>query len=46
LKDEAHFGLEPGIELEVHTALCFHARASRAPLATEHANADPRWWGK
>jgi len=44
VKDEAHFGLNPGMELAVNTTLCFDARASRAPIVIEHASADPRYY--
>ena len=44
VKDEAHFGLKPGMELAVNTTLCFDARASRAPIVIEHASADPRYY--
>jgi signal transduction histidine kinase len=43
VKDETHFGLKPGMELPVHTTLCFDSRASRAPIVIEHASADPRY---
>jgi signal transduction histidine kinase len=43
VKDEAHFGLKPGMELQVNTTLCFDSRASRAPIVIEHASADPRY---
>src|SRR5277367_2960762 len=43
VKDEAHFGLKPGMEFAVNTTLCFDSRASRAPLVIEHASADPRY---
>jgi signal transduction histidine kinase len=34
VKDEAHFGLKPGMELPVNTTLCFDSRASRAPSSS------------
>jgi signal transduction histidine kinase len=43
VKDEAHFGLKPGMELQVNGALCFESRASRAPIVIEHASTDPRY---
>jgi signal transduction histidine kinase len=43
VKDGAHFGLKPGMELAVHTTLCFDSRASRTPIVIEHASADPRY---
>jgi signal transduction histidine kinase len=44
VKDEAHFGLKPGMELAVNTTSCFESRASRAvPIVIEHASADPRY---
>ena len=43
VKDEAHFGLKPGMDLPVNTTLCFDSRASRAPIVIEHASADPRY---
>ena len=41
VKDEARFGLKPGMQLAANTTLCFHSRASRAPILIEHASADP-----
>jgi signal transduction histidine kinase len=43
VKDEAHFGLKPGMQLAVNTTLCFDSRSSRAPIVIEHASADPRY---
>jgi signal transduction histidine kinase len=43
VKDEANFGLRPGMELAVNTTLCFDSRAWRAPIVIEHASADPRY---
>jgi signal transduction histidine kinase len=43
VRDGAHFGLKPGMELQVATASCFDAHASRAPVVIEHASADPRY---
>jgi signal transduction histidine kinase len=43
VKDEAHFGLKPGMELQVNTMLCFDSRTSRAPIVIEHASSDPRY---
>jgi signal transduction histidine kinase len=43
VKDEAHFGLKPGMEFPVDRTLCFDSRASRAPVVIEHASADPRY---
>jgi signal transduction histidine kinase len=43
VKDEAHFGLKPGMQLAVNTTLCFDSRESRAPIVIEHASADPRY---
>jgi hypothetical protein len=43
VRDEARFGLKPGIELQVNTMLCFDLRTSRAPIVIEHASADPRY---
>jgi signal transduction histidine kinase len=43
VKDEAHFGLKPGMEIQVNTMLCFDSRTSRAPIVIEHASSDPRY---
>jgi signal transduction histidine kinase len=43
VKDENHFGLRPGMVLQVNTAPYFDARASRAPIVIEHASSDPRY---
>jgi signal transduction histidine kinase len=43
VKDEAHFGLKPGMEFPVDMTLCFDSCASRAPVVIEHASADPRY---
>jgi signal transduction histidine kinase len=43
VKDEAHFGLKPGMEFAFNTTLCFDAHASRPPIVIEHASADPRY---
>jgi hypothetical protein len=43
VKDEAHFGLKPGMELAVNTTCCFDLRASRVPIVIEHVSADPRY---
>jgi signal transduction histidine kinase len=43
VKDEAHFGLKPGMELQVNTLLCFDSWTSRAPIVIEHASSDPRY---
>ena len=41
VKDEAQFGLKPGIELPVNTMWCCDACATRAPFVIEHASTDP-----
>ena len=38
VKDEAHFGLKPGMELAVNT-FCLDTRTARAPIVIEHASA-------
>src|ERR1700679_2462536 len=43
VKDDADFGLKPGMELPVNTTLCFDSHASRVPIVIEHASADPRY---
>jgi signal transduction histidine kinase len=43
VRDGAHFGFEPGMELSANATLCFDSRASRAPIIIEHASADPRY---
>jgi signal transduction histidine kinase len=43
VKDEAHFGLRPGMELPVNTTLWVDSRLSRVPTVIEHASADPRY---
>jgi signal transduction histidine kinase len=43
VKDDAHFGLKPGMELPVNAMLCFDSPASRVPIVIEHASADPRY---
>jgi len=43
VRDEAHFGLKPGMRLAVNNTLCLDARASRAPVVIERASADPRY---
>jgi signal transduction histidine kinase len=40
VKDEARFGLRPGMEFLVDTTLCFGSQASRQPIVIEHATAD------
>ena len=41
VKDDIHFGLEPGTQFPVDATLGFEALASRRPLVIEHASADP-----
>jgi signal transduction histidine kinase len=41
VRDDIHFGLEPGSQLPVDATLCFEAFASRHPLVIEHASVDP-----
>jgi signal transduction histidine kinase len=43
VKDEAHFGLKPGMEFPVDMTLCFDSCASRAPVVIERASTDPRY---
>jgi signal transduction histidine kinase len=43
VKDEAHFGLRPGMEFPIDMTLCFDSCASRTPIVIEHASADPRY---
>jgi signal transduction histidine kinase len=43
VKDEAHFGLKPGMEFPVNMMLCFDSKASRMPIIIEHATADPHY---
>jgi len=43
VREQVPFGLKPGMELAVTTALCFDSRASLAPIVIEHASADPRY---
>jgi len=43
VKDEAHFGLRPGMQFPVDMTLFFDSCASRAPIVIEHASADPRY---
>src|ERR1700691_220848 len=43
VKDEAHFGLKPAMELAVNTTMCFDSRESRAPIVIEQASATPRY---
>jgi signal transduction histidine kinase len=45
VKDEAHFGLKPGMEFQANTTLCFDSKTSRMPIVIEHASADPRYCG-
>jgi signal transduction histidine kinase len=45
VKDDAHFGLKPGTNLQVNTAPGFQSRASFAPIVIEHASTDPRYCG-
>lgn len=42
VKDVAHFGLTPGLELQHGRAPCFESWPSRAPTVIEHASADLR----
>lgn len=39
VKDEADFGLKPGVELQDNSALCFQSLATPAPIVIEHASA-------
>jgi len=41
VKDDIHFGLEPGAQFPVDATLSFEALASRRPLVIEHASIDP-----
>jgi signal transduction histidine kinase len=41
VKDDIHFGIEPGAPFPVDATLCFEALASRHPLVIEHASIDP-----
>jgi signal transduction histidine kinase len=43
VRDETHFGLRPGMVLQVNAAPYFDAQASRAPIVIERASADPRY---
>ena len=43
VRDDIHFGLEPGAQLDVLTTLCAESRAARAPIVIEHASQDPRY---
>jgi signal transduction histidine kinase len=41
VKDDIHFGLEPGAQFPVDAASCLEALTSRHPLVIEHASIDP-----
>lgn len=41
--DEIGFGLPTGGELPIKTTLCNEVRLCRAPIAFDHASADPEW---
>ena len=41
VKDDIHFGIEPGAQFPVDAPLSFEALASRQPLVIEHASIDP-----
>jgi hypothetical protein len=46
VKDDAHFGLMLGMELQHHKMLGLDSGVSRAPIVIERASADPRYRGQ
>ena len=45
VQDGINLGLLPGNQLDVHSTLCKEARASRQPIAFDHASEDPVYRG-
>jgi signal transduction histidine kinase len=43
VRENVPFGLKPGMEFSVHTALRFDSGTSHAAIVIEHASADPRY---
>ena len=45
VRDDIHFGLEPGGELKVETTICNEIRASRQPVVIDHVAEDQAFCG-
>lgn len=43
VKDDIHFGLEPGGHLDLESTLCIESKRSNAPIVIEQASTDPRY---
>nr|WP_315241099.1 GAF domain-containing sensor histidine kinase [uncultured Albidiferax sp.] len=41
VRDEIHFGLQPGGQLDIHTTLCKEVRHTRIPVVIDQASTDP-----
>ena len=43
VKDDIHFGLQPGDQLDLESTLCIESKRSNEPIFIEHASTDPRY---
>jgi hypothetical protein len=43
VKDEIHFGLKPGSQLEIESTLCIESKRANDAIVIEHASADQRY---